>query len=101
MKNIVETKEFIKVKNKYSIVVESINQVAKSFPSTELLIDFTGKTIVIHRLKKLTKGTERVKSASFYQETISDQHYDKNRRDRVKIVKSLFELIINRLGMVK
>jgi hypothetical protein len=98
MKELMQTAEFIEVKNEYKILFSAVEQIQNRF-DIFLMIDFTGKCIIVYHLNKLLKGFEKIKSASFYQKSISDETYNKNFGDKNRVTHSLSELIISRLEL--
>jgi hypothetical protein len=98
MNKIVQTAEFSKVKGEYEILFAAVEKVQKNF-DIHLMVDFTGKSIIIYNLRKMKKGFEKINSASFYQKNISDDFYEKNNNGKEKIKNSLTELIISRLEL--
>jgi hypothetical protein len=99
---ITETENFLKVKKDYTYFFEAVKKIEKKY-ELFLLIDFTGKAILTYNLKKLKRGFEKNKSASFFHESISDQFYKEKFKasDKSKMINSLSELIASRLELPK
>jgi hypothetical protein len=98
MKEILQTPEFLEIKDKYKIIFSSVEIVQKKF-DIHMLVDYTGKTIAIYNLRKLKKGYEKIGSASYYCKFVSDEQYYANFGDLEKVKNSLVELIISRLEL--
>jgi hypothetical protein len=95
---VMESEDFLNVKSNYSYLSEAVHKLNKS-NNLFLLVDYTGTSIIVYDLKKLKKGFEKNKSASFFHESISDKFYKVKFKDSEKqrIINSLIKLISSRL----
>jgi hypothetical protein len=95
---VIESEDFLKIKKDFSYLSEAVFRLNKK-TNFFLMVDHTGKAIVIYDLIKFKKGFKKNKSASFFHESISDKFYREkfNESEKNKIVNSLIKLISSRL----
>jgi len=96
--SIMQTPEFLGVKGNYKVFFEVVEKLQKKY-NIYILIDFTGKAVIIYHLQKTNKSFRKVKSASYFSDYISDEFYNRYFKSIDAAKNSLTNLIVSRLEL--